>query len=157
MKEVEAQIEDLRASPRARRALEARVWHHLSKRSKRYSHRGRGRRRPLGDSSVGSNDSAGSIGSNGSVEVGGAEGLGEDCSIWQERSKVAIVQHRDVGPGHGGPGGGLTSRKAMEQASLSERVAAQTLHAQDVLRRRRCVPRLCVFENRSDCYLLNGC
>lgn len=135
MKEIDAQIEDLRASPRARRALKARVCHHLSKRSKRYSRRGRGRRRPRDDSSVCSNDSAGSIGSSGSVELGGAEDQAHDCgSSWQERSAGTMMQRTDVGSAHGG---GSVARKPPEQASVSERVAAQTLHAQEVLRRRR--------------------
>lgn len=138
MREIDAQIQDLRTSPRARRALEARVCHHLSKRSNRYGRRGRGR-------SVCSTDSVGSIGSNGSVEAGGAEGQADDHSNWQERSTSTIAQRRDVGSAHGG--GGSTSRKTAEQASVSERVAAQTLHAQEVLQRRRCV-NVSVFRNR---------
>lgn len=138
MKEIETQIAGLRASPRARRALEARVWHHLSKRSKRYSHRGRGRQRSLDDAtSACSNDSAGSIGSLGSVEAGGVEGQPDDGGSWRERSTSTNVQRGDVGSAQGV--GWSTSRKAVGQASVSERVAAQTLHAQEVLRRRRCV------------------
>lgn len=134
MKEIEAQIEDLRGSPHARRALEARVWHHLSKRSRRYGHRGggRGRRRPRDDPSVCSNDSAGSVGSDGSIEARGVEGRTDDCSSGKDRSLSP-----NIGPAYGGVGS--TSRKAVEHTSVSERVAAQTLHAQQVLRRRRCV------------------
>lgn len=131
MKEIEAQIEGLRTSPRARRALEARVWNHLSKRSKPYGH---GRRIPLDDASVYTNDSVESVGSVGSVETGRAEGQPDD---WQERVTDSSVQRRDNGPTH--LGGESTSRKTAEQAGVSERVAAQAMHAQEVLRRRRCV------------------
>eukprot|EP00752_Nemacystus_decipiens_P015606 g13929.t1 len=134
MKEIDAQIEDLRGSPRARRALEARVWRHLSKRSKRHGdhRRGHGRRRPLDDSSACSNDSAGSNGSDGSIEVGQGDGR----SNWKERSPSTMAQGRNIGSAHGGAG---SWRKAAEQARVSERVAAQKLHSQEVLRRRRAI------------------
>lgn len=143
MKEVEAQIAGLRASPRARRALEARVWHHLSKRSKRYARRGRGRGNSLDDGSVGSNDSAGSVASNGpfAEAVGGQpDGDGGD-GCWQEGSSSTSVQRGDVSPGHGQRGTRERPApvKAVDSAAASERVAAQALRAQQVLLRKRCV------------------
>lgn len=141
MKEIEAQIEGLRTSPRARRALQARVWNHLSKRSTRYGHRGHGSRRPLGEASVCSNDSAESFGSKGSVEAGGIEGQPDNYGSWKERSASTSVPRTDTGSPHEGGGGVGPSPpgKAVEPSSVSERVAAQALHAQEVLRRRRCV------------------
>ncbi len=131
MKGVEAQIAGLRASPRARRALEARVWHHLSKRSKRYTGHGRGRGKALDDGSVGSNDSAGSAASNG----GPAEGLGQgQGGLFDDGGPAegfaSIGGHRgDASPAHGQ--GGSQERPPPGKA--------QALHAQEVLRRKRCV------------------
>lgn len=158
MKGVEAQIAGLRASPRARRALEARVWHHLSKRSKRYTRRGRGRGRgkTLDDGSVGSNDSAGSAASNGNG--GPAEGPGQGKGVGGHSDDVGPAeefvstgtgtkngaQRGDASPASHGQAGSRerpAAGKAVESASasVSERVAAQALHAQEVLRRKRCV------------------
>lgn len=140
MKEMEAQIADLRASPRARRALEARVWHHLSKRSKRPNRCGRRRRKVPDDGSVGSNDSVGSAASNATAELGGQGDMLDDGSGWHERSVgVTSMQRRDIGSTHGGKGllGRSMTGKLAESASASNRVAAQTLRTQEVQRRKR--------------------
>lgn len=141
LKEMESQIADLRASPRARRALEERVWRHLSKRSRRPNRRDHRRMNASDDGSVGINDSAGSLGYNDTAEIGRPGDISDNGTGWHERPAggTSSMQRRDFGPVHGGKGlqGRSATGKLGELASLSERAAAQTLRTQEVQRRKR--------------------
>ncbi|CAM9151212.1 unnamed protein product [Ectocarpus sp. 12 AP-2014] len=151
-KEMEAQIADLRACPHARRALEARVRQHFSKRSKRYNRcgGGGGGRKPSGDgSSIGSNDVVGSAGGPTATTEPVGQGVPHDDgsnSCWQQHKEQATdtKAHRLVTRGFGTGGGGgaagqSVSGRAAEPVSASDRLAAQTLRAQEVLRRKRAI------------------
>lgn len=134
---MEAQIADLRASPGARRALESRVWHHLSKRSKRPNRQGRGQGKAPDDGSIGSSDSAESAAFYATAELGGERDIPHDGSGWQERSAGnTSIQGRDTRSANGGKGRSMTG-KAAESPSVSERAAAQLLRTQEVQRRKR--------------------
>ncbi|CAM9362683.1 unnamed protein product [Ectocarpus sp. 4 AP-2014] len=150
-KEIEAQIADLRACPHARHALEARVRRHFSKRSKRYNRRGGGGgREPSGDgSSIGSNECVGSVGaSTARTEPVGQGVPHDDCSnsSWQQHQEQATgtkahrLGTRGLGTGGGGgPAGQSVPGRGAEPVSASDRSAAQTLRAQEVLRRKRAI------------------
>ncbi|CAM9143315.1 unnamed protein product [Ectocarpus fasciculatus] len=155
-KEVEAQIADLRASPHARRALEARVRQHFSKRSKRYNRRGGGGggggRKPLGDGGsigIGSNESVGSGGASTATTEPAGQGVSHDDgsnSGWQQHqeqsadTKAHRLGTRGFGTGGGGGHAGQSvSGRVVESVSASDRSAAQTLRAQEVLRRKRAI------------------
>lgn len=149
-REVEAQIADLRASPHARRALEARVRQHFSKRSKRYNRHGGGGggRKPLGDGgSIGSNESVGGVGASTATTESAGQGVSHDDgsnSGWQQHqeqstdTKAHRLGTRGFGTGGGGGHAGQSvSGRVAESVSASDRSAAQTLRAQEVLRRKR--------------------
>ncbi|CAM9161347.1 unnamed protein product [Ectocarpus sp. 12 AP-2014] len=145
-KEMEAQIADLRARPHARRALEARVRQHFSKRSKRYNRcAGGGGRKPSGDgSNIGSNEFVGSAGnSNATIEPVG-QGVSHDDrsnSGWQHHKEQATdtKAHRLGTRGFGTGGGGGAAGQSVSGRPAEDRLAAQTLRAQEVLRRKRAI------------------
>ncbi|CAB1121231.1 unnamed protein product [Ectocarpus sp. CCAP 1310/34] len=150
-KEIEAQITDLRACPHARRALEARVRQYFSKRSKRYNRcDGGGGRKPSGDgSSIGSNELVGSAGISTATTEPAGQGVPHDDgsnSCWQQHKEQATYTKahrlgtRGFGTGGGGGAAGQSvSGRAAGPVSASDRLAAQTLRAQEVLRRKRAI------------------
>lgn len=138
---MESQIAELRTSPRARRALKERVWRHLSKRSQRANRRGNGQRKVSDEGSVSTNDSVGSLGCNDAAELGRPGETPDNGRGWQEQSVggASSMQRRDCGGVHGGKGleGRSMTGKLGDSAPVSERAAAQTLHTQEVQRRKR--------------------
>lgn len=124
-REIEEHLANLRASPRERQALAKRVMHHLSKESKHHTRHNGAPPSGEGDMSLGSNESVGSLTSDGELTQG--------------RRKKRSTHSRRKGRRSGAVVGSTRRRlSASTRASeASERVLAQALHAQDVVRRKR--------------------
>ena len=115
-RDIEDQLANLRASPRERQALEERVSHH---RYKEFKHRARhSGANPSGDAdmSLCSNDSVGSLSSDGDFSQGRKTG---NVRRWRKGGRRRRLS---------------ASTRAAE---ASGRMLAQALHAQSVVRRKR--------------------
>lgn len=124
-REIDEHLANLRASPRERQALEDRVLHHLSKESKHRARHDGGLPSGEGDMSLCSNDSVGSLTSDGELTQGRRR---KRCTHRRRKGRrdCTVV--------------GATRRRLSASArasEASERILAQTLHAQDVVRRKR--------------------
>ncbi|CAM9869137.1 unnamed protein product, partial [Scytosiphon promiscuus] len=152
MKEMEAQIACLRSSPQARRVLEARVSHHLSRRSKRYDRRDHQRRdNPVDDQDVGdccdksfADGSAGAVERWGYVDDDNSRGhrgkersAGSRSSSSQQRRRAGQASHNGWRRAQGKFM--IKSGKSAEAPGVGVRMATQTLRAQAVLRRKRAI------------------
>ena len=126
-REIEEHLANLRASPRERHALEERVLHHLSKESKHCARHDGAPPSGEGDMSLFSNDSVGSLTSDGELTQG--------------RKNKRSTHHRRKGR-RGGAVVDATRRRLSASTRAEEAsgwILAQALHAQDVVRRKRCL------------------
>lgn len=149
MKEMEAQIAGLRSSPRARRALEARVSHHLSRRLKRYNRHAHERRDDPEDNEDGStrcddsfaDESAGRWGNADDDSSSGGcrkeNSAGSSSNAGQQRRRACHTSRKGWRRAQGKFM--LKSGKPAEAPDVGARMATQTLRAQAVLRRKRFV------------------